>query len=130
MKYYSTLYNFGGVASPIGLYFLNVRVTGHLYDKEAKRQLDAKGVQRHLGEELNCVGASCYKLSFIIITAATLIGAFVSLILVARTIQFYKGDIYKRYRSEPVEVEEDTTEMNVVQSGGERVQDEAKAAEK
>jgi hypothetical protein len=130
LKYYSTLYNFGGVASPIGLYFLNVRVTGHLYDKEAKRQLDAKGVQRHLGEELNCVGASCYKLSFIIITAATLIGAFVSLILVARTIQFYKGDIYKRYRSEPVEVEEDTTEMKVVQSGGERVQDEAKAAEK
>ncbi|WJX15183.1 hypothetical protein P8452_05361 [Trifolium repens] len=49
---------------------------------------------------------------------------------VARTIQFYKGDIYKRYRSEPVEVEEDTTEMKVVQSGGERVQDEAKAAEK
>jgi hypothetical protein len=130
LKYYSTLYNFGGVASPIGLYFLNVRVTGHLYDKEAKKQLDAKGVQRQLNEELNCVGASCYKLSFIIITAATLIGAFVSLILVARTIQFYKGDIYKRYRSEPVEVEEDTTEMKVVQSGGERVQDEAKAAEK
>jgi hypothetical protein len=130
LKYYSTLYNFGGVASPIGLYFLNVRVTGHLYDKEAKRQLDAKGVQRHLGEELNCVGASCYKLSFIIITAATLIGAFVSLILVARTIQFYKGDIYKRYRSEPVEVEEDTAEMKVVQNGGEKVQDEAKAAEK
>jgi MFS family permease len=130
LKYYSTLYNFGGVASPIGLYFLNVMVTGHLYDKEAKKQLDAKGVQRQLNEELNCVGASCYKLSFIIITAATLIGAFVSLILVARTIQFYKGDIYKRYRSEPVEVEEDTTEMKVVQSGGERVQDEAKAAEK
>ncbi|MCI38863.1 hypothetical protein A2U01_0060092, partial [Trifolium medium] len=48
----------------------------------------------------------------------------------ARTIQFYKGDIYKRYRSEPVEVEGDTAEMKVVQSGGERVQDEAKAAEK
>ncbi|GAU49551.1 hypothetical protein TSUD_50800 [Trifolium subterraneum] len=58
---------------------------------------------------------------------ATLIGAFVSLILVARTIQFYKGDIYKRYRSEPVEVEGDTAEMKVVQNGGERVQDEAKA---
>jgi hypothetical protein len=130
LKYYSTLYNFGGVASPIGLYFLNVMVTGHLYDKEAKKQLDAKGVQRQLNEELNCVGASCYKLSFIIITAATLIGAFVSLILVARTIQFYKGDIYKRYRSEPVEVEGDTAEMKVVQNGGERVQDEAKAAEK
>ncbi|PNX71565.1 nitrate and chloride transporter [Trifolium pratense] len=64
------------------------------------------------------------------ILKATLIGAFISLILVARTIQFYKGDIYKRYRSEPVEVEGDTAEMKVVQSGGERGQDEAKAAEK
>jgi len=35
-------------------------------------------------------------LSFIIITAATLFGAIISLILLAKTIKFYKGDIYKR----------------------------------
>jgi len=126
LKYYSTLMNFGGVASPIGLYFLNVRVAGHLYDKEAKRQLIEKGVHRKLGQELNCVGASCFKLSFIIITAATLFGAIISLILVARTIKFYKGDIYKRYRSEQVEVEGATAEMTVVQNDGKRGQ-EAKA---
>ncbi|KAF7148247.1 hypothetical protein RHSIM_Rhsim03G0113900 [Rhododendron simsii] len=34
LKYYSTLYNFGGEASPIGSYILNVKVTGHLYDEE------------------------------------------------------------------------------------------------
>ncbi|KAK4353615.1 hypothetical protein RND71_025809 [Anisodus tanguticus] len=33
LKYYSTLYNFGSVASPIGSYLLNVRVAGHLYYK-------------------------------------------------------------------------------------------------
>ncbi|CAK8574122.1 unnamed protein product [Lathyrus sativus] len=123
LKYYSTLYNFGGVASPIGLYFLNVRVTGFLYDKEAKRQLFESGVPRKDGHELNCVGASCFKLSFVIITGATLFGAIISLILVARTIKFYKGDIYKRYRSEPVEVGGDTAEMTVVQYGGERGQE-------
>ncbi|MED6177167.1 hypothetical protein PIB30_095440 [Stylosanthes scabra] len=103
LKYYSTLYNFGGMASPIGLYVLNVRVTGHLYDKEAKRQLAASGIKRHSGQELNCVGTSCYKLSFLIIAAATFAGAIVSLILVVRTYSFYKGDIYKRYKLEEEE---------------------------
>ncbi|KAK8554982.1 hypothetical protein V6N13_103716 [Hibiscus sabdariffa] len=32
LKYYSTLYNFGSVASPIGSYILNVKVAGNLYD--------------------------------------------------------------------------------------------------
>ncbi|KAJ1436248.1 Nodulin-like [Sesbania bispinosa] len=120
LKYYSTLYNFGGVASPIGLYILNVRVTGYLYDKEAKRQLAEAGLSRKVGHELNCVGASCFKLSFAIITAATIFGAIISVILVARTIKFYKGDIYKRYREE---AEVATAEMTVVHNGSEKGQE-------
>ncbi|XP_047175808.1 uncharacterized protein LOC124843190 [Vigna umbellata] len=98
LKYYATLYNFGSAASPLGLYVLNVVMTGHLYDKEAKKQLAALGLERKKGQELNCIGLHCFKLSFIIITAATFFGAIVSLILVARTRKFYKGDIYKRFR--------------------------------
>ncbi|OEL13497.1 hypothetical protein BAE44_0025486 [Dichanthelium oligosanthes] len=38
LKYYSTLFNVGTVASPIGAYLLNVRAAGYLYDVEAARQ--------------------------------------------------------------------------------------------
>ncbi|XP_047175354.1 protein NUCLEAR FUSION DEFECTIVE 4-like [Vigna umbellata] len=101
LKYYSTLYNLGAVASPVGAYILNVKVTGFLYDKEALKQLKMKGLTRQKGKDLTCLGVQCYKMPFIIITASTLVGCFVSFILVLRTRKFYKGDIYQKFRVEP-----------------------------
>ena len=89
LKHYSTFFNFAGVASPIGSYLFNVRVAGHLYDKEAKRQMAALGIQRKLGEELNCNGVECFKLAFIIIIGVTVFGSLVSFMLVIRTRRFY-----------------------------------------
>jgi hypothetical protein len=92
LRRYSTLYNFGGMASPIGSYVLNVRVAGRLYDAEARRQ--------GAGDGGVCVGVDCYKRSFLVITAATVFGALVSLVLVWRTWAFYRGDIYARFRED------------------------------
>ncbi|KAJ3674673.1 hypothetical protein LUZ60_005289 [Juncus effusus] len=95
LKYYSTLYNFGAVASPVGSYILNVRITGHNYDTEAAKQHVNSTTRRG---DLTCLGVQCFKKSFLIITIVTFVGAIVSLILVWRTRNFYKGDIYARYR--------------------------------
>ncbi|KAK7380583.1 hypothetical protein VNO78_33097 [Psophocarpus tetragonolobus] len=98
LKHYSTLYNVGVLASPIGSYLFNVRVAGYLYDREAKRQMEAMGQKIIPGEELKCNGDECYKLTFIIMTAACLFGALLSLILVFRTTQFYRSNIYKKFK--------------------------------
>ncbi|WVZ60112.1 hypothetical protein U9M48_010174 [Paspalum notatum var. saurae] len=91
LKYYSTLYNFGAVASPVGSYILNVRIAGRMYDDEARRQGQSGG-------DLTCIGVSCFRESFIIITGVTLLGALVSLLLAWRTRKFYRGDLYGQFR--------------------------------
>ncbi|KAJ6853417.1 uncharacterized protein M6B38_250675 [Iris pallida] len=109
LKYYSTLYNFGAVASPIGSYILNVRVTGHLYDREAAKQ---NGGLR----ESTCIGVHCFKLAFLIITVVTIAGALVSLVLVWRTWDFYKSDIYAKFRASADTNEEEGNGVAVVKS--------------
>uniref|UniRef100_J3NDG4 Uncharacterized protein n=1 Tax=Oryza brachyantha TaxID=4533 RepID=J3NDG4_ORYBR len=97
LKYYSTLFNFGSAASPIGAYVLNVRVAGRMYDAEAARQHGGVAVA---GDKI-CKGVQCFKHSFLIITGVTFAGALVSLLLVWRTRSFYKGDIYAKFKVAP-----------------------------
>ncbi|OEL30029.1 hypothetical protein BAE44_0008951 [Dichanthelium oligosanthes] len=96
LKRYPTLYNLGAVASPVGAYVLNVRVAGRFYDSEAARQHG--GSLAAAGGDKTCVGVECFRRSFLIITAATVAGALVSLVLVWRTREFYRGDIYAKFR--------------------------------
>ncbi|WOL15251.1 hypothetical protein Cni_G24032 [Canna indica] len=122
LKYYSTLYNFGGAASPIGSYILNVKVAGHLYDRQALKH----GVRKDNETDLTCIGVECFKLSFIIITLATVLGAAVSLILVWRTKDFYRGDIYARFREQRAAAEEQMAMGGFTLEGRSEEEEEAK----
>ncbi|XP_019199351.1 PREDICTED: protein NUCLEAR FUSION DEFECTIVE 4 isoform X1 [Ipomoea nil] len=115
LKYYSTLFSCGQLASPLGTYVLNVMITGHLYDKEARNDLAKRGLTRADVKELICIGSHCYRLAFIILTCVTFFGAVSSLILVARTREFYRGDIYKKFRDQAEELQ---VEMPVTTSDG------------
>ncbi|XAR69151.1 hypothetical protein NMG60_11000635 [Bertholletia excelsa] len=119
LKYYSTLYNFGAVASPVGSYILNVMVAGRIYDREAMKQMGAQRLNRGAAE-LTCNGVECYKLSFIIITAATMFGCLISLILVVRTREFYRGDIYRRFREQGKAAETEMASGAVIVPAGQK----------
>ncbi|XP_040385700.1 uncharacterized protein LOC102705308 [Oryza brachyantha] len=98
LKYYSTLYNFCGTASPVGSYILNVRVAGRMYDREAARQGGGHAVATAAGKALTCIGVRCYKESFLVMTAVTVAAAAVSAALAWRTRVFYAGDIYAKFK--------------------------------
>lgn len=115
LKYYSTLFNCSQLASPLGSYILNVQIVGRLYDNEALKQLESKGLTRSMVKELTCIGKQCYRNSFIILACVNLFGALVSLILVMRTKEYYKSDIYKRFRDQ---MKANEKEMEMISTAG------------
>ncbi|KAG6607171.1 uncharacterized protein LOC111452462 [Cucurbita moschata] len=92
LKHYSTLFNFGQLSCPIGSYILNVMVIGKLYDEMAMTGSNAS--------KFHCEGSKCFEQSFTILAGLTFVVAMVSLVLVRRTAEFYRGDIYQKFRED------------------------------
>ncbi|KAJ8751475.1 hypothetical protein K2173_016692 [Erythroxylum novogranatense] len=100
LKRFATLINSVQMASPLGSYILNVKITGALYDYEALKQLAEKGIEKSSVKELTCLGVRCYRLSFITLTCTAFVGALLALVLAIRTRQFYEGAMYSRLKTE------------------------------
>ncbi|KAL5565802.1 hypothetical protein UlMin_028966 [Ulmus minor] len=115
LKYLFTLYNCSLLAAPIGTYALNVHVVGRLYDIEAYMEPEN---QRSIFNV--CRGEQCYGTSFIILIGVALYAAFLSLILVKRTAEFYRVDVYRIYKGEMMyeKFDQDVEQKPVEQKSG------------
>ena len=67
-------------------------VIGKLYDEMAMTGSNAS--------EFHCEGSKCFEQSFTILAGLTFVVAMVSLVLVRRTAEFYRGDIYQKFRED------------------------------
>ncbi|PWA94060.1 Major facilitator superfamily [Artemisia annua] len=103
LKHFTTLFNCAQLGSPLGSYVLNVKITGPMYDREAIKVLKSSGLDRSSVKELVCIGKQCYRQSFMVLAGACCFGALATLVLVARTRDFYGGDIYSKFKEQNME---------------------------
>lgn len=97
LKYFATLLNCAQITTPLWVYLMNTKLTKTLYLREAAKDLPP-GVDPSTVKDLKCTGHHCYRVSFSILAVIAFIGALISLQFARRTREFYKGDIYRRFR--------------------------------
>ncbi|KAE8037453.1 hypothetical protein FH972_010040 [Carpinus fangiana] len=103
LKYFATLLNCAQITTPLWVYLMNNKLTEIIYaileaNKAAKNQ--NKGIDPSNLKGLSCIGYPCFEVFYSILATIALIGALISLQFGRRTREFYKSDIYKRFRVE------------------------------
>lgn len=81
LKYYGLIYNILILNLPLGSFLFSGLLAGILYDIEATTN-EAGGN--------TCVGGHCYRLVFIVMTGACIVGFFLDILLAFRTKNIYK----------------------------------------
>ncbi|TKY75488.1 NUCLEAR FUSION DEFECTIVE 4 [Spatholobus suberectus] len=82
LKYYGLIYNILILNLPLGSFLFSGLLAGILYDMEATTTA---------GGGNTCVGAHCYRLVFIIMSAACIVGFFLDILLSIRTKKVYNS---------------------------------------
>jgi len=103
LKHFGVIYNFLTMASPLGSFLFSGVITGYLYDQEAKKIVapDARIVDAFLNnlhnydvvddhvQVLECMGAHCFRVTFIIMACVCGLGMIVSIVLTIRIRRVY-----------------------------------------
>lgn len=113
LKYYATLYNSIGLASPVGMYLLSVPVVGRYYDDEAKKELSESTNVTSNNSNLVCLGSSCFGRSLLVLIGVT-VGAAVSAgALWYRTRNLYR-EVQEKYQQSIRDADGDSPKSRVV----------------
>ncbi|KAH7365962.1 hypothetical protein KP509_18G056400 [Ceratopteris richardii] len=83
LKSFGAIFNTIAIASPISSYILSVKVTGYIYDMEAKKE------HHGLSKSSSCSGVHCFRLSLLIMAGVCAFGSVLSVFLFLRTRRFY-----------------------------------------
>lgn len=89
LKYYGLIYNILILNLPLGSFLFSGLLAGFLYDAQATRTPDGGNT---------CVGAHCYRMVFIVMAIACVVGFFLDVLLSIRTRSIYTK-IYNSRRS-------------------------------
>ncbi|KAH7425569.1 hypothetical protein KP509_11G060500 [Ceratopteris richardii] len=89
LKNFGMFYNFYIMASPIGSIFFSGFLAGYLYDIEAAKQ--QAGTLNLNSTDLTCLGASCFRLTFLIMTGVCIVGIVLTVVVSIRTSSVYKA---------------------------------------
>ncbi|CAK9162090.1 unnamed protein product [Ilex paraguariensis] len=89
LKYYGLIYNILILNLPLGSFLFSGMLAGFLYDAEATSTA---------GGGNTCIGAHCYRLVFIVMTIACIIGFGLDVLLAVRTKNVY-SKIYTSWKS-------------------------------
>lgn len=87
LKNFGMIYNFHIMSSPVGSLFFSGFLAGYLYDLEAAKQY-AAGLTSSAS---TCVGASCFRWTFLIMTGVCVVGICLATVVSIRTRRVYKN---------------------------------------
>lgn len=90
LKHFGMIYNFLTIGNPLGAFFFSGLLAAYIYDKEAEKQSGVFHPEFLTSSGVNCVGASCFRLTFLIMAGVCAVGTLLSMILTFRIRPVYE----------------------------------------
>lgn len=90
LKHFGMIYNFLTIGNPLGAFFFSGLLAAYIYDKEAEKQAAVFHPGFLSSSEVDCVGASCFRLTFLIMAGVCAVGSLFSMLLTFRIRPVYQ----------------------------------------
>ncbi|GLJ26313.1 hypothetical protein SUGI_0506140 [Cryptomeria japonica] len=85
LKHFGMIYNFLTIGNPLGAFFFSGLLAGYIYDIEAAKQSFLLRTS-----DIECLGSSCFRLTFFILAGVCAVGSLLSIYLTYRIRPVYE----------------------------------------